>query len=159
MFILDEKDYDYEPIFLEKINYYIPIPKNWETNTYFEDQPILTSVKKCHDTHKYCPNIAITYNKNLYDSFEDFVVAGINNTKDEYKDLIDKGFSRNSLKQEESYVFKYYMKYEDLDLAFITIWFQDGENVITYTASCEKSEMEKNLHLFLQIGNSIIKKK
>jgi len=50
------------------------------------------------------------------------------------------------------------MKYEDLDLAFITIWLKDGDNVIIYIASCEKSQISNSIIQIIILKKIIIKK-
>lgn len=160
MHILDETDYMYKDFFLEKIDSYIPIPKYWETNQTFDDESILlTAVKKCDDSIAYCQNIVVRYENIVSNNFEDFVKEYRKQIQNSFDKIIIKGFDKNKLTTKDSYILRYYVNYNNTDIAFITIWTKDNENAIIYTASCEKNELEKNLHLFLQIGNSITKKK
>ncbi|MCO6164536.1 hypothetical protein [Flavobacterium sp. NRK F7] len=160
MYTLDKNDYIYKDVFLEKINSYIPIPKYWELNQVFDDaNTLLTAVKKCDDSIAYCQNITLRYEKITSDTFENFVKDYKNQIQNSIKSIIIKGFDKNKLYPKDSYILKYYINYNNTDLAFMTIWIKDNENAIIYTASCEKEELEKNLYLFLQIGNSITKKK
>lgn len=160
MYKLDEKDYMYKEFFIEKINSFIPIPKYWEVNQIFDENNILLSaVKKCNDDFQFCPNIVLRYENLISNDFEDYVKEQKNLIQNSFDDLLIKGFNKNKLSVRDSYILKYFVNYNNVDIAFITIWIKDNENVINYTASCEKNELDKNLHLFLQIGNSITKKK
>lgn len=160
MYVLDETDYMYKDFLIEKIDSYIPIPKYWETNQTFDDDSILlTAVKKCDDSIAYCQNIVIRYENILPNNFEDFVKKYKKQIENSFGKIIIKGFDQNKLTTKDSYILRYYVNYNNTVIAFITIWIKDDENAIIYTASCEKNELEKNLHLLLQIGNSITKKK
>lgn len=160
IYVLDETDYMYKDFLIEKIDSYIPIPKYWETNQTFDDDSILlTAVKKCDDSIAYCQNIVIRYENIVPNNFEDFVKKYKKQIQNSYGKIIIKGFDQNKLTTKDSYILRYYVNYNNTIIAFITIWIKDDENAIIYTASCEKNELEKNLHLLLQIGNSITKKK
>jgi hypothetical protein len=91
--------------------------------------------------------------------FEEYIQKDKNQIQKDFPNFKEVSFSKNNMIKQESYILKYFINYQNEDIAFLVIWIKDENKVITYTASSQKSEIEKNLYLFLQIGNSITKKK
>ncbi|AWM12957.1 hypothetical protein DI487_03125 [Flavobacterium sediminis] len=159
LYVLDKNDYIYNDVYLQKINSFIPVPKNWNTNTVFNDSnTLLTSVKNCDETLNYCPNIVLRFEELNSMKFEDYIRNDKDQIQKDFPNLKEVSFSKNNIIKQESYIFKYFINYQNEDIAFLIIWIKNKSKIITYTASSQKSEIEKNLYLFLQIGNSITEK-
>jgi hypothetical protein len=162
LYVLDNKDYIFKEIFIEKINSYIPIPSNWETNTNHESNNFeihLTSVKNCNDSIDYCPNIVLTSEKLLNNDFENYISKYKEEIENSYDKFYFNDLKTNNLKTEESYILTYFINYNNVDIAFLTIFFKENDKVVVFTAASQKNEFDRYIHLFLQIGNSITKKK
>ncbi len=157
---LDKNDYIYKEVYLEAINSFVPVPKSWDTNIAFEEERLLlTSVKDCDNPSGYCPNIVFSYEVNGGEfSFKDFVL----NDKKELLENIDNSkeisFNKN-IGRYESYQLRYKTTIENVTITGIMIWFNLDNKIVVFSSATEKSEIDKFVLLFLELGNSITKNK
>ena len=156
LYILDKDDYIIKGVLIKKINAYLPVPVSWDTNTTFDDKStLLTSVKKCDDNLRYCPNVVWQYGEFKSESLEKDVTEYIEKFKAEYPNVKIFNVSKNTLISKESYILRAYIDHQGVGIAQYYIWIKDKNNVIVGSASCEATELEKNLHLFMTLVNSI----
>lgn len=155
---LDKNDYIYREVYLEQIQSYVPIPKNWDTNVNFENEKLLlTSVKDCDNPEGYCPNIVFTY-ENLDDiSFKDFVFNDRKQLSENLEDFKEVKFGKNNGRY-DSYELRYVKRVKGVNTAGLCIWFNFDDKVVIFTSRSEKKEINKYILLFMEVGNSITKK-